>query len=76
MARKDDEASWAEFLKWKKDKVGENILDAKDHAQEMISNNPWKSLAISAAVGAGIAILIGSMVNGRRTFVDKVRDIF
>lgn len=56
----------------------ERLYEAGEKTQEFVENNPWKAIAISAAVGAGVALgvaaLLGSGSNKKRSVLDILRD--
>lgn len=79
MAIKGDEELEDEdkgLFSWRSAK--ERFSSAKDKTNEFVKENPWKSVAISAAVGAGVALGIAALVGRRRdeTFWDRLRNLF
>jgi ElaB/YqjD/DUF883 family membrane-anchored ribosome-binding protein len=70
---KEEEEEKSRF-NWAKEKIS----DAKNRTKEFVEENPWKTAAISAAVGAGVAILVSAIIGRRReeTFLDRLRNIF
>ena len=58
----------------------EKFEDARDTTSDFVREKPFTSIAIAAAVGAGVALgvaaLVGRQRERRRTFWDNVRDIF
>jgi ElaB/YqjD/DUF883 family membrane-anchored ribosome-binding protein len=59
------------------DDVKERFSDVKEKAEDFVADNPWKSLAIAAAVGALVAVgVTAGMRHERRPWTRKLRDYF
>ncbi len=57
-----------------KEKVG----DARERADEFVADNPMKSIAIAASVGAIVAIGVTALIMHprRKSFLDRLFDLF
>lgn len=59
--------------------VRDKVAGAKDTTEDFVKEHPWTSVAIAAAVGAGVALGVAALVGRRRedrTFLEKLRDLF
>ncbi len=64
------------LISWQSAK--EKALALGHKTDELVRENPWKSVAVSAAVGAGVAILAAAIIGRRReeSFWDRFRNLF
>jgi ElaB/YqjD/DUF883 family membrane-anchored ribosome-binding protein len=74
--RKEDDSNWVEFLKEKAeaatDYAGDKAEKAKDYTQDFITENPWKSIAVAAAVGALVAVGINALIPKKKSLWDRL----
>jgi ElaB/YqjD/DUF883 family membrane-anchored ribosome-binding protein len=62
------------------DYAQDKVVRAKEKAEEKISENPWKSILIAAAVGAIVGVVTSELVHrhheNEKTFFRKFKDMF
>jgi ElaB/YqjD/DUF883 family membrane-anchored ribosome-binding protein len=62
------------------DAASDKVIYVKDKTAEKISENPWKSVAIAAAIGAIVGVATSELIRGmrmrRRGFFERVSYVF
>ncbi|HLC32109.1 MAG TPA: hypothetical protein VJK51_05570 [Candidatus Nanoarchaeia archaeon] len=64
MAEKRKNKDWTDRLHLRS--AQEKLEEGRDRTEEFIEQHPWKSIAISAAVGAGVALGAAILFGGRK----------
>jgi len=74
--RNKDESNWAEFLKGKAeaatDYASDKLEDTKDYTQNLIKDNPWKSIAIASGIGALVALGVNALIPKKKSIWDRI----
>lgn len=74
MDDEEDEGMWRGSVRSARDA----LVHTRDRTNTFVHENPWASVAIAAAVGAGVALGVAALVGSRRetSFMERLKNLF